>query len=233
MIVVTAWYLYETIKQRRNSEKQLELLRKQHELQNRIKVIPDVITSDFSDSNKRMSLETEVPQCKAILHNFSEYEIYNVWLFYGGIYDEGSFLGQSRQYYEFIEKGKKAEFPIEIEFHSLKTTPSYPTKDEEFIFKNQLEGFIRSHIKDLVTSDVSENAISKILSSWDSERKDITAKSVIIVIFYDRLDNVYLTTRVYRLGYNPKGKTGRTLTWIYNLAPKTEVIYDPKNRGYL
>ena len=40
LVGVTAWYLFETRKQRKNSDKQLNLLKQQNELQNAMSIIP-------------------------------------------------------------------------------------------------------------------------------------------------------------------------------------------------
>ncbi len=248
LIGVTAWYLCETIKQRKNSEKQLEILRKQNELQNTIKVIPDIIVSDFPNNDKMMNLDKEgnnSPDYKIVLNNFSNYDIYNVRVVCFGIFEEGSFFHNGSKIFDFIKKDESVEFPIDSfsisnSFKNIDT----PIKELEEDFKQQLKGLI--HLRFFGNSIPSEaltnDAFQKIFNLWDKEN-NTTTKAAVLATFYDKLDNYYLTTRIYDLIYNPddfgkvmssnidRGQHLRTLIWMSIQLPKTDLIYENKKES--
>jgi len=179
LVGVTAWYLFETRKQRKNSDKQLDLLKQQNELQNAMSIIP--IIKPLEENNKTFEV---------VLHNFSAYEIYNVWMFYAGIYEEGSFLFISPQQYDFIEKNNSKSFSLEITLFNKINKEL--TEKEETNFKEQIIGNLKTFLRDPINfrNNTNKNdnnlddTIRKILDLWDKE--DIFSKA--IIIFFSMTD---------------------------------------------
>lgn len=208
------WYLFET---RRHHK----LLRSKYGLEDALVVIPDLVVPDSLSSDKTMALD-KGNGCRVSLSNLNKYEIYNVWLLYAGIYGEGMFFDMSRSHYEFIDKESSKDFPVEICLQSSPLETSVPTANDILRFKKRLKNtFLKPFLDErIVPSNIKNSVIDRLVNSLDAG-KDLSSRAVIAVIFYDRMNNLHLTTRIYKLRYNDQK---RSLTWTYGIPPKTEMI---------
>ncbi|MGC8638192.1 MAG: hypothetical protein ACP5UP_08235, partial [Athalassotoga sp.] len=170
--------------------------------------------------------------------------IYHVSVVCFGIFEEGSFFHNGPKIVDFIKKDESVEFPIDTFplFNSFKNIDT-PIKELEENFKQQLKGLI--HLRFFGNSIPSEAltsvAFKKIFNLWD--KNNTATKAAVLATFYDKLDNYYLTTRIYDLIYNSDDfgevmssnidttQHLRTLIWMSIQLPKTNLIYENKKES--